>query len=319
MSFSQIKKQRVAVIGYGSQGQALAGNWRDSGLQVVVGLPGRSRSRRRAKADGFKPTTVAKATATAGIVCFAFPDYLHGQVWRDDISPHLKSGSTLVFLHGMSVHFGQVQPPDDCDIILLAPHAPGVAVREKYLGDRSVSAFWAVHQDATGLASPVVLALATAAGFDKSRLIETTFADEAIGDLFGEQVVLCGGLTMLIKSGFEVLVAKGLSPENAWLEVAYQLDLIVDLIKRHGIEGMFDRISVTAALGSSLTGPRLIDSATRKRMGQAYDDIADGSFAKRLARFKPTDFDRLRKNLKKLTNPELEKAARKFAPKRKKT
>mgnify|MGYP006277899711 CR=1 FL=1 len=303
----------IAVLGYGSQGRALALNWRDSGQHLIVGLPTRSPSRRRAKGDDItRVTTPPRAVAQADIVCFAFPDYLHGKAWSEELEDAVHPGATMVFLHGLSVHFGYIQPPDDCDVVLMAPHAPGIAVREKYLSDRSVSAFYAVHQDASGAARSTVLKLAADAGFSKKRLIETSFEDEAIGDLFGEQAVLCGGLAMLIKSGFETLVDKGLPPDNAWLEVAFQLDLIVGLIKHHGIAGMFERISVAARYGSLKAGPEIINDSTRQRMEQVYQRIASGEFAAELAGLSPADLERLRHDLTNMTSPELERAARKF-------
>ncbi len=303
----------IAVLGYGSQGRALALNWRDSGRHIIVGLPSRSKSRRRAGADGMaKVTTPRRAAAQADIVCFAFPDYLHGKVWSEELKSRMRPGAAMVFLHGLSIHFGHIQPPEKSDVGLIAPHAPGLAVREKYLSDRSVSAFYAVHQDASGDARSTVLRLAAEAGFGKKHLIETTFRDEAIGDLFGEQAVLCGGLAMLIKSGFETLVDKGLPPDNAWLEVAHQLDLIVDLIKRHGIAGMFERISVAARYGSVKAGPEIITDATRQKMEQVYHRIATGEFAEELAGLKPADLEKLRRDLAGLTNHELEKSARKL-------
>ena len=196
---------------------------------------------------------------------------------------------------------------------MIAPHAPGVALRDAFLGERNVSAFYAIYRDRNRKAMVAVTRLASAIGIRKSRLEKTTFADEAIGDLFGEQTVLCGGLAMLIKSGFETLVASGHKPDHAWLEVAYQLDLIVALIKKHGIEGMFSRISTAARYGSLLTGPKLIGAATRKRMQTVYDDIASGKFTHKLSGLSQKDLAKLDKQLRALSNPALEKAAAKFA------
>ncbi|MDH4155823.1 MAG: ketol-acid reductoisomerase, partial [candidate division Zixibacteria bacterium] len=218
----------------------------------------------------------------------------------------------LLFLHGLSVHFGMVVPAAFCDVILIAPHAPGRAVREKYLTDRSLSAFYAVGQDFTGHARRTALELARAIGFKPQRLIATTFEHEAVGDLFGEQAVLCGGLAALIKNGFEVLVEKGIPAENAYLEVAYQLDLIVQLLKEHGIEGMLRRISVAARYGSARAGPRIIDRTVRDRMKEVADEIITGKFSRGLAKLSGADIIKLNRSLKKLTDPRLEKAARKF-------
>lgn len=301
----------VAVIGYGSQGRAVAQNLQDSGVRVIVGLRARSRSRAAARADGLTDIrSVGDAVRDAGVVAFAFPDHLHGRVFAADIAPNLAANVTLWFLHGLSVHFGMVSAPGNADVVLIAPHAPGTAVREKYLGDRSVSAFYAAEQDHSGHASSTCFALAESIGIDRTRLVATTFADEAIGDLFGEQAVLCGGLAMLIKSGFDVLVENGHKPEHAWLEVAYQLDLIVDLIKRYGIEGMFARISVAARLGSAEAGPAIVDQSVKQRMQDAYSRVTSGAFAKTLAELDDASLKRLTERLRGLTSPALERAAR---------
>jgi ketol-acid reductoisomerase len=213
------------------------------------------------------------------------------------------------------VHFKFVKPPKHADVILLAPHAPGVAVREQYLGKRDISAFYAVHQNHSKRALQTVFALANGIGIEKKRLVKTTFTTEAIGDLFGEQAVLCGGLAALIKNGFDVLVESGIPPENAYLEVAYQLDLIIKLIKQYGIEGMFARISVAARYGSLLTGPKLIDTSVKRRMKVALSDITSGRFPKELNSLSDADVTRITKALASLSSPKLEKAARKFAPK----
>jgi len=307
-------KKRIAVIGFGSQGRAIALNLRDSGYPVLVGLRNRSKLRRAAKVDGFRSIcTLGDATALADVVCFAFPDHLHGKVFKREIGPHLRPGATLVFLHGMSVHFGLVKPPPDCDVVLLAPHAPGSAVREKYLSDRSVSAFYSVHQNRSRHAGRTLSELARAIGFRKQRLVKTTFRDEAIGDLFGEQTVLCGGLAMLIKTGFELLVERGIKPGDAYLEVAYQLDLIVSLIKKYGLAGMLNRISVAARYGSIRSGQKIIDSHTRSRMRRILADIESGRFAKRLGALEPAQVRALNKASLRLTTKELERAARKYS------
>ncbi len=306
-------KKQIAVIGYGSQGRAVALNLRDSGYPVLVGLPVRSKSRGSTRKDRITVKTVPEAVAAAEIVIMAFPDHLHGRVFARQIGPSLQPGATLLFLHGMSVHFGFVQPPERCDVVLLAPHAPGLAVREKYLaGERSISAFVAVHQNRSRRARQTLMELAKALGFDTKRLIATTFADEAIGDLFGEQAVLCGGLAMLIKSGFETLVEHGLKPDHAYLEVAYQLDLIIALVKRYGIEGMLKRISVAARFGSLSAGPRVIDGSIKKRMRAVLAEIVSGKFPRQLDALDDAAIRRLNKSLGQLSNPKLEKAAKKF-------
>ena len=305
----------VGMIGYGSQGRALTLNLIDSGYRVLVGLRTRSKSRRRAIEEGVKTVlSPAEAVRQADIVCMAFPDHLHRRVYNSVIEKNLKPGATLLFLHGMSIHFGLVCPPVDSDVVLIAPHAPGVAVREKFLTDRSVSAFYAIARDSSGKVRQRLFDLASAMGFQKQRLLKTTFADEAIGDIFGEQVVLCGGLPALIKNAFEVLVDHGLGPENAYLEVVYQLDLIVDLIKRYGIEGMYRRISVTARYGSAQHGPKVVDQAVKKRMERILRDVKSGKFATELSELTAPELKRLNRRIKDLSHPDLEKAARKFAP-----
>ena len=306
-------KKVVAMIGYGSQGQAIALNLRDSGFEVIIGLRSRSGSIRQARKDGFQPESVLCAVKGADIICMAFPDHLHGRVYTSVIEKNLKKNATLWFLQGMSIHFGLVKPPSDCDVILIAPHGPGVAVREKYLTDRSLSAFYAVAQGRSRKTLSALFALAGGIGLEKKQLVKTSFEAETLGDMFGEQAVLCGGLAMLVKSGFEVLVENGLKPEHAYLEVAYQLDLIVDLIKKHGIEGMLRRISVAARYGSVRGGPKIIDSSVKKRMMKLFREIGSGRFAKKLNTLERSDIDALDRVVKKLSHPALEKAARKFA------
>lgn len=307
-------KKRVAIIGYGSQGRAFALNLMDSGYPVVVGLRKGSRSRRIAKTDGIQSVcSIGEATAKVDVVCFAFPDHLHGRVFTKEIAPSLRPGTTLLFLHGMSVHFGIVSPASDCDVVLLAPHAPGTAVREKYLSDQSVSAFYSIHQNRSRKASRTLFELADAVGFKKRRLVTTTFRDEAIGDLFGEQAVLCGGLAMLIKTGFELLVERGIKPENAYLEVAYQLDLIVALIKQHGVAGMLNRISVAARYGSVKNGSRIVNRTTKSQMRRILAEIESGRFARRLASLTPSQVRSLKRTTLSLSDRRLERAARKYA------
>ncbi len=307
------KRDRIAVIGYGSQGRAVALNFRDSGYEVTVGLPPKSKSRAKAKSDKFKNVVlVGDAVRDADIVCMAFPDYLHQRVFDSEIKGNLKKGATLLLLHGFSVHFGFVVPPKTVDVILIAPHAPGIMVREQFLSDKLLSAFYAIHQDVSRNAAKKAVSLAEALGFKKKKLLKTTFEIETIGDLFGEQAVLCGGLAMLIKNGFEVLIENGIPPRHAYLEVAFQLDQIITLIKEYGIEGMFDRISVAARLGSSEAGPYVIDNAVKERMQNRFKEISSGIFAKKLNKLWPDDIKALTAKLKDLSHPELEKAVREF-------
>lgn len=314
MSINSSKALSIAVIGYGSQGRALALNWQDAGFAVSVGLRPGSKSRSRAKRDGIlSVTTVTQAVAHADCIVFAFPDHLHGRVHAESIAPNMKESPTLLFLHGMSIHFEFLTPSPDADILLLAPHGPGNAVRDNYRAWGKMSAFVGVAQDASGQAQKKLNALALSAGFKMKQLVATTFEHEAIGDLFGEQVVLCGGLAALIKNGFEVLVEEGFHPDHAYLEVAYQLDLIVDLIKQHGIEGMLKRISVAARTGSVESGPKVIDESTKERMKKILSEIKSGQFSKKLESLSSDDLARIDIKLSTLSHPDLEKAARRFS------
>lgn len=307
-------KKKIAVIGYGSQGRAIGLNLKDSGWDVSIGLPARSRSISRAKRDGFRQVgRVSQVVADADIICFAFPDHLHGRVFGKEIVPHPKPGATLWFLHGTSINFGFVRAPRNCDVILVAPHAPGVAVREKYLSDRSISAFYAIHQNYSRKAQSTAFALAKDCGFQRSRLVKTTFRDEAVGDLFGEQAVLCGGLAMLIIAGYETLIKRGIKPEHAYLEVAYQLDLIIALIKNFGMSGMWERISVAARYGSLLTGPQLIDKSMKKKMQSVLAEIESGRFPRKLEILSERDVARITQTLRRLSPKSFDQAARKFA------
>ena len=314
MASKKVKgRDTIAVLGYGSQGRAVALNLKDSAYNVIIGLPERSPSRRQATKDGLKSVgTVSETVKNSDIVCMAFPDYLHGRVYSQKIKDNLKDGCTLIFLHGLSVHFGYVKPPLSSDVILIAPHAPGVMVREKFLTDKSLSAFYAVHQNVSGRAETKAIEIAGVLGFKRQNLIKTTFEQETIGDLFGEQAVLCGGLAALIKNGFEVLIENGIPPEHAYLEVAFQLDQIMALIKRHGIEGMFERISVAARLGSLETGPYLIDGSVKMKMKRRFREIVSGKFSHRLNALNESDIKKLKQRLKKLSHPKFEKAAQAF-------
>jgi ketol-acid reductoisomerase len=308
------KKPTIAVIGYGSQGSAVAQNLRDSGYPVVLGLRSRSASKRKAKGDGFRRIlSIPAAVAAADVVCFAFPDHLHARVFSSQIEPYLKRHAVLWFLHGLSIHFGLVRLPKDTLAILIAPHAPGLAVRESYRSDRSISGFYAVEGRGSREMKRLAFQLAGGLGIKRKNLLRTTFAEEAIGDIFGEQAVLCGGLAMLVKTGFEVLVGYGLKPEHAYLEVAYQLDLIVALMKKHGIAGMFDRVSPTARVGSLAAGPKIIDRGTKARMQQLLKTITSGQFVRQLNKLNDKQMAEVKEKLKKLTDHRLEKAARRFS------
>jgi len=308
-------KFTTAIIGYGSQGRAWALNLRDSGRDIIIGIPTGDVSRKTARKDKIKNiTTVGRAVKNSDIIIFAFPDYLHGRVYEKDIEPSLKPKSTLVFLHGFTVHFEMVIPPKDCDVLLLAPLGPGIAVREKYLNKEPIGFFYSVFQNATGRVRQILNNLIKDLCIDKKTMIRTTFEDEAIGDVFGEQAVLCGGMSQLVLAGFETLVENGLSPDKAYLEVAYQLDLLVDLMKKYGIEGMYKRISVSAMYGSLSAGPKIIDKSTRGKMQSVLNDIRSGKYARDLNSLTPAKLEKLQTQLKKMSSISFEKSAKKFSP-----
>jgi ketol-acid reductoisomerase len=276
-----LKEMPIVIIGYGSQGRAQALNLKDSGLQVIVGLNKKSKSIKIAKKDGFEVYFTEKAARLGQIISVLAPDHLHKEIYDDQIKRNLSPGKTLLFACGFSIYFKLVAPPKDVDVILVAPHAPGEVMRKFFLEKKGVPCFIAVEQNYSRKAKQKALAYAKAIGSTKAGVIQTTFQDESIGDLFGEQVVLCGGLTELLKAGFEVLVESGLPPENAYLECVHQLDFIVNTIKSHGIAGMFERISKTAEYGSYLSGKRVINDRVKNEMKKILKEIEDGSFAKK--------------------------------------
>jgi ketol-acid reductoisomerase len=307
-------KKSIAIIGYGAQGRAIAQNLKDSGYDVTIGLRTGSKSRAIAKKDGFTQiTTISNAVKKTRYACFAFPDHLHSKVYKEDIEKNIVKGATLLFLQGMSVHFGFVVPPEDIDVILIAPHAPGADVRENYIKKGSISAFYAIDHDFSGKAEKNVMEIAKGIGFQKMSLVRTTFEQEAVGDLFGEQAVLCGGMAALIKNGFEVLVENGFSAENAYLEVAYQLDLIIAMIKKHGIEGMLERISVAAAYGSVKTGPKIIDHNVKKRMQTSFNWIRSGRFTHELSKLSDKDLKKLKEDFYYMSDPRFENVVKKYS------
>jgi ketol-acid reductoisomerase len=276
-----LKGMPIAIIGYGSQGRAQALNLKDSGLRVIVGLLEKSKSVKTARKDGFEVYPTDQAAKLGKIISVLAPDHLHKKIYDDHLKRNLSAGKTLLFACGFSIYFKLVLPPKDVDVVMIAPHAPGEVMRKLFLEKKGVPCFWAVEQNHSGKAKEKALAYAKAIGCTKAGAIQTTFRDEAIGDLFGEQAVLCGGLTELLKAGFEVLVESGLSPANAYLECVHQLDFVVNTIKSYGIAGMFDRISKTAEYGSYLAGKRVIDDRVKNEMKKILKEIEDRSFARR--------------------------------------
>jgi ketol-acid reductoisomerase len=270
----------LAVIGYGSQGRAQALNLRDSGCEVVVADLPDGPAWEKAQEDGFGPLTVSRATDQADIVLLLIPDPVHGPVFGEKIRPYLTTGKALILAHGFSLHYGEVIPPDDIDCLLVAPKGPGSLVRSLYRDGQGIICLLAVHHDATGQAQKIGLAVAAGIGAARAGIIETTVAEETETDLFGEQVLLCGGLSALIKAGFETLVSAGYTPEVAYFECLHEIKQIADMIYAHGIGGMRRRISETARYGDLTRGPRVITEQTRKQMEQILEEIRDGRFAR---------------------------------------
>ena len=275
-----IKDKTIAIIGYGSQGHAHARNLHDSGIKVVVGLRKESDFWKRAEKDGLKVMTVPEATKAADIIMILIPDDKQRALYMDDIAPNLKQGDAIAFGHGFNIHFGQVVPPNTVDVFMVAPKGPGHLVRRTYEQGAGVPCLMAVYQDVSKNAKQVALAYAMGIGGARAGVLETTFKEETETDLFGEQAVLCGGVTELIRAGFDTLVEAGYSPDLAYFECLHELKLIVDLIYEGGIGNMRYSISTTAAYGDVTRGRRLITDETRKEMKKILSEIQDGNFAR---------------------------------------
>ncbi len=276
-----IRRSKVAVIGYGSQGHAHALNLRDNGVEVRVGLRPESKSRAEATAESLTVGTVAEVTDWADVIVMLAPDTAQPAIFKRHVEPHLVPGNTLMFSHGFNIRFGTVEPPPDVDVSMVAPKAPGHRLRETYLEGEGTPALLAVHQDASGAALDLALAYAWGIGTTRAGVIQTTFAEETETDLFGEQAVLCGGLSSLVKAGFETLVKAGYQPEVAYFEVMHELKLIVDLMYRGGLNYMRYSVSDTAEHGDYTSGPEVISEETIGVMDQILSDIRDGSYAER--------------------------------------
>ncbi len=273
--------QTVAVIGYGSQGEAHARNLYESGVDVVVGLRPTSSSAERAGEAGLRVTDAGSATADASVVMMLVPDTAAPSVYHAEVEPNLRDGALLMFAHGFNIHFGEVDPPGGIDVGMVAPKGPGHLVRRLYEGGGGVPALYAVHRDATGTARARTLAYARGIGAGRAGILETTFAEETETDLFGEQAVLCGGTTALVQAAFETLVDAGYQPELAYFETMHELKLIVDLMYQGGLQYMRYSISDTAEYGDYVSGPRIINDDTRAEMKRILAEIQDGSFARR--------------------------------------
>ena len=277
---SQIQAKKVAIIGYGSQGHAHALNLRDSGVSVRVGLPPTSRSRAKAEAAGLTVGDVSAVAKWADVLMILIPDTSQGQVYGADIEPNLAPGKMVMFAHGFNIRFGTIQVRKDVDVSMVAPKSPGHRVRELFVEGAGTPALFAIHQDATGNARALTLSYAKAIGVMRAGVIETTFKEETETDLFGEQAVLCGGVSALVKAGFETLVEAGYQPEIAYFECLHELKLIVDLIYQGGLNYMRYSVSDTAENGDYTGGPRVVTEATKREMKQMLAEIQNGTYAK---------------------------------------
>ncbi|MGV6807062.1 MAG: ketol-acid reductoisomerase, partial [bacterium] len=277
---SIIRSKKVSIIGYGSQGHAHACNLQDSGVDVTVGLRPGSASVAKAEAHGLTVKSVPEAVASADIVMILTPDEFQGQLYREEIEPNIKEGAALAFAHGFAIHYNQVQPREDLDVMMIAPKAPGHTVRNEYTKGGGIPDLVAIFRDASGNAKNVALSYASAIGGGRSGIIETTFKDETETDLFGEQAVLCGGCVELVKAGFETLVEGGYAPEMAYFECLHELKLIVDLMYEGGIANMNYSISNNAEYGEYVTGPEVINEQSREAMRNALKRVQSGEYAK---------------------------------------
>ncbi len=279
VDISILEGKTIAVIGYGIQGSAQALCLRDSGLDVVVGLRENGPSWKRAQKDGMVVMPIDKAAEKGDVIMLLTPDMTHKKIYYEKVEPNLKEGDALYFSHGFNITFGLIKPKKDIDVIMVAPKGPGAKLREEYLNGFGIPALVAVYQDYTGKAKELALALAKAMHFTKAGVLECTFDQETLSDLFGEQAVLCGGVTELIKAGFETLVEDGFPPEIAYFEVLHELKLIVDLIQEGGLEYMWSRVSETARYGGRTRGKRIIDERVKQNMKEILKEIKDGTFA----------------------------------------
>ena len=279
-NLSLLDGKTVAIIGYGSQGHAHALNLKESGVNVIIGLYEGSKSWKKAEDAGFKVYTAAEAAKKADLIMILINDERQADLYKESIAPNLSAGKILAFAHGFNIHFGQIVPPADVDVIMIAPKGPGHTVRSEYQIGRGVPCLIAVYQDASGRAHDIGLAYAAGIGGSRAGVLDTTFQCETETDLFGEQCVLCGGVTALMKAGFETLVEAGYDPQNAYFECIHEMKLIVDLIFNAGFEGMRYSISDTAEYGDYVSGKRIIGDEAKKVMKQVLTEIQDGTFAK---------------------------------------
>ena len=307
-----LRRKTCAVIGFGAQGRAHALNLRDSGMHVLVGLYPRSKSRARAKRNGIEVVSTAEAVRRGDIIFVALPDTKMPSVYKAEIAPSLRAGQTLLFAHGFAIYYRTLLPPNDVDVVLVAPKGLGPMVRREFVRGRGAPGLVAIHQDATGKAKRTALAWAKGIGCTRAGVIETTFREETETDLFGEQAVLCGGTTALIRAGFDTLVRAGYPAELAYFECLHELKFIVDLIHEAGIAGMMSLISDTAKWGALTSGPTIIDAETRKRMEHVLRKIRSGGFARDFIREMESGSSRYRKLLHEIEKHPIEKVGAKL-------
>jgi len=310
VTLEPVRDKTIAVIGYGSQGRAQAQNMRDSGLNVILGLRPGGKSWRRAKEDGFEVYPIPEAAKMGDIIFMLIPDMVQPSVYKDSIEPHLTEGKVLDFAHGFNIHFKQIIPPRNIDVVMVAPKSPGIRLRETYLEGFGVPALIAVHQDHSGRAKEIALAISKALGCTRAGVLETTFKDETESDLIGEQTVLVGGLMELIKKGFEVLVEAGYPPELAYFEACNEAKLIMDLIYKSGLTGMLRAVSDTAKYGGLTVGPKIIDEHVKENMRRAVEEVRSGKFAKEWIEEYKSGSKRLEALMKETEELQLEKVGR---------
>ena len=307
-----IRGKRVAVVGYGNQGRAQALNLRDSGVSVIVGLPEGSASRVRAAEDGFDVMTAAQAAAGADLAAMLAADEDQARIYEEEIAPNLRQGATLLFAHGLNVHFHLIAPRPDLDVVLVAPKGPGTALRDEYLRGRGLIALYAVAQDASGEAELLALSYASAIGSGRVGILQTSFAEECEADLFNEQAVLWGAIPELIHAGFETLVDAGFSPEIAYFECLTEVKLIADLIYERGIAGMREAISNTAEFGALKGGARIVTADTRTEMRRILREVRSGSFVRELIADAEAGYPRLRASRAEAASHPIEEVGRKL-------
>jgi ketol-acid reductoisomerase len=313
VSLDPIKNETIAVLGYGIQGNAQANNLRDSGLNVIVGLSKGGQSWKKAQEDGHKVMSVADACKTADIIHVLIPDMIQAQVYKDEIEQNLSKGNALSFSHAAAIHWGWIKPPNFVDIIMVAPKGPGSKVRETYLDGFGTPSIVAVHQDFTKRAWDRTLGIAKGIGSTRAGVIQTTFKEEVETDWFGEQADLCGGSASMIINAFETLVEAGYQPEIAYFEVLHELKLIVDMIQRYGISGMYRRVSETARYGGLTKGPMVMNNETKSRMKEVLEMIKDGTFNEEwISDYKKNGQNAFDRYMKELDSHQIEQVGKKM-------